>query len=266
MSRNTPGFRVQKCWVLVPLIVLLARVGACAAAVTRCSANGICYCVNPDFQDMVEKKVAHFRALIAAQRAKGKAIGYLSVPLSGSQGGIFTLNREISAAIKRRVEGRFGTDSLWILDPAVTEADIPGAGQKDYMLMWTEVLEGSDGLGRDFDLVYFVGPQDFADFFGFDGHADLGKIDAYYDRLDPKLRNKVNKADFRSYYGLRASVAFSAGAHDEWNIVRTINQKRRMNSNYGIIGQLPIFFDGHAVPTGEFEAAVEPGNVASCKN
>jgi len=45
---------------------------------------------------------------------------------------------------------------------------------------------------------------------------------------------KVNKAGFRRYYGLRASVAFSKGSHDEWNIVRMINQKRReADSNLG---------------------------------
>ena len=61
------------------------------------------------------------------------------------------------------------------------------------------------------------------------GANDLEILEAYYDResvADPKLR-QIDNREFRNYYGLRASVAASRGSHDEWNIVRLINERRR---------------------------------------
>jgi hypothetical protein len=37
-------------------------------------------------------------------------------------------------------------------------------------------MEGRDGLGRDFDFIYFVGPSDFARFFGLTGESDMRRI------------------------------------------------------------------------------------------
>src|SRR5262252_8412463 len=54
----------------------------------------------------------------------------------------------------------------------------------------------------------------------------MERLDAYYGNLvktDPDLA-KIDKKSFREYYVLRASVAFSFGSHDEWNIVRAINE------------------------------------------
>jgi hypothetical protein len=42
---------------------------------------------------------------------------------------------------------------------------------------------------------------------------------------DPELK-KVGKTTFRNYDALRACVSLSCGSHDEWNIVRGINEKR----------------------------------------
>ena len=53
-----------------------------AAPVTECSSIGICYCMNSDFKPVVDAQVVKLRGLIAAERAKGKAVGYLSIPLS----------------------------------------------------------------------------------------------------------------------------------------------------------------------------------------
>jgi len=62
------------------------------------------------------------------------------------------------------------------------------------------------------------------------GEADLmGQLNAEYERraaTDPGIKS-VDKRLFRDYYALRASVAFSLGSHDEWNIVRSINDTRR---------------------------------------
>jgi hypothetical protein len=251
---------------------------AAAANVTECTAGGLCYCVNADFKDAVAEKVDYFRKAIAAERAKGKAIGYMSVPLSSTGGSYFNLNREVAAKIKERVEARLGPGSAWLLDPTAREADLPTlnnvrAGQGDYLLMWTRILEGPKGLGEDFDFVYFVGPSDFASFFGLTGKDDMDRIAAYFDdrvAKDASLksaveRGTISKTAFRNYYALRASVAFSVGAHDEWNVIRAVNQRRRDDKAFGMANQLPVMFDGRAVSTGEYEQQVAGGNVGACK-
>jgi hypothetical protein len=71
----------------------------------------------------------------------------------------------------------------------------------------------------------------------------------------------------RDYCALRASVAFSYGSHDEWNIVRVINQKRHdADSKTGIARQMGVFFDGKPVPPGLFETAVAAGDARACRN
>jgi hypothetical protein len=136
--------------------------------------------------------------------------------------------------------------------------------------MWASVLEGPDGLG-DFDFVFFAGPQDFARYFGFDGNADMAKLDAYFDKrakTDPEfekaMQGGLTKPAFRKYYALRASASVSRGAHDEWNIVRTINERRRADSKLGTGNQIPMLFDGRAAAPPESEAGVSDGYVGKC--
>jgi hypothetical protein len=129
----------------------------------------------------------------------------------------------------------------------------------DYMLMWTRVLEGKSGLGEDFDFVYFVGPSEFARHFSLDGHGDTEKLV----KTDPDLA-KVDKKSFREYYALRASVAFSLGSHDEWNIVGAINEARRASKDYGIAKQLGVLFGGRAVAPGLFEVPIARGDAGAC--
>jgi hypothetical protein len=130
-----------------------------AAKITACTQLAICYCVNDDLKDVIEAKVARFREVLATERKAGKAIGYMSVPLSTIGGGFFNVNMEVAAAAKRHIEKRFGDGQVWILNPGVPEANIPNGSGADYMLMWTQLLEGKEGLGEDFDFVYFVGPR-----------------------------------------------------------------------------------------------------------
>lgn len=136
--------------------------------------------------------------------------------------------------------------------------------------MWTAVLEGADGLG-DFDAAYFAGPQDFARYFGFDGNNDMAKLDSYFDRRaasDPDFakatQNGLTKEAFRKFYGLRASSNVSRGAHDEWNVFRLLNDRRRQDAQYGMTAQIPIVFDGQGVPPLQQEAAVSGGYVGNC--
>lgn len=257
---------------------VLPWAAAQAAPVTECTAFRVCYCMNSDFRAAIDEKVAWYRGTIAAEKAKGKAIGYLSVPLSTAGGGYFGVNREVAAAVRERVEARYGEAAVWLLNPTAKEADLPAqngvrAGQGDYMLMWTRILEGARGLGEDFDFVYFVGPTDFAGHFGLTGKGDLERIAAYFaERLEKDAdlkraveRGSVTAAGFRNYYGLRASASFSAGAHDEWNVIRAVNARRRDDAAFGIVSQLPVLFDGRAAFSAEAEQGVAPGNAGACK-
>ncbi len=253
-------------------LILLIRGAVAAANGTECTAIGLCYCVSTELKPLIESRVAHFRNLIAEQRKAGKAVGYLSVPLSPAGGGYFNLNREVADSAKAAIEKRFGADFVWVLNPASPDADLPKGTGADYMLMWTTLLEGRDGFGEDFDFVYFAGPQEFARVFGLDGTSDMAKIDQYFERRrksDPDFEKAVQagltKAAFRKYYTLKASAAFSRGAHDEWNIVRIVNGRRRGESRFGIANQLPVMFDGRGAPPADGESAVSDGYVGKCK-
>lgn len=67
-------------------------------------------------------------------------------------------------------------------------------------------------------------------------------------------RNRTTAAPaFLRYYALRASSAYSSGAHDEWNIFVRINRKRPLGD------QVTIFFDSRSASPAEMEADVSPG-------
>lgn len=244
-----------------------------AAKITACTKIAVCYCVRDDLKALIEAKVEHFRGALAAERQAGKAIGYMSVPLSTIGGGFFNVNMDVAANARAHIERRFGAEQVWILNPGVPEANIPHGSGSDYMLMWTTILEGREGLGEDFDFVYFVGPHDFARYFGLDGSADMLKIEQYFDKrlkADPALQKAVDKgltrSAFRNYYTLKASTSFSKGAHDEWNIIRALNERRRAHDRFGVGNQLAVFFDGAGLPPFGPEAAVSEGYAGRCGN
>ena len=54
------------------------------------------------------------------------------------------------------------------------------------------------------------------------------------------------------------------GAHDEWNIVRLINERRRADGKLGTGNQIPLLFDGRAAAPSESEASVSDGYVGKC--
>jgi hypothetical protein len=265
------GFTQMRCCALLVLLAGFLAAGAPARAdtVTECTLDKFCYCIDAGLKGVIDQQAAAVREAIGKQKAQGKAIGYMSIPISTVAGSYSGVNAKVGAEVKERVESRFGPNDAWILNPAATQVALPpGASGADYMLMWTKVLEGRTGLGEDFDFVYFVGPSDFARHFPLDGRADLERLDAYYDGLvktDPDL-GKIDKKSFREYYALRASVAFSFGSHDEWNIVRAINEKRRADKDhYGIARQLGVFFDGRAVAPGLLETPIAAGTADACK-
>jgi len=269
MSANFRISNIAACSFAAAAIAL-SQPAAYAAKTTECAKVGVCYCVNDELKATIASRVERFRQMIADQRKAGKAVGYLSVPLTSTGGGNFDVNKAVAESAKAAIEKRFGADFIWVLNPGTLEADLPKGTGADYMAMWAALLEGADGLG-DFDFVFFAGPQDFARYFGFDGTADMAKLDAYFDqrvKSDPAFEKAVQggltKVAFRKYYGLRASASVSRGAHDEWNIFRLINEKRRADSKLGTGNQIPMLFDGRAATPPESEAPVSEGYVGKC--
>jgi len=267
LKRNSPAIGALLC-----LAAMTAKPSPAAEA-TQCTKIAICYCVNADLKSLIDAKVAHFREVLASERKAGKAVGYLSVPLSTSGGGFSNVNMEVAAAARTHIEKRFGNGQVWVLNPGIPEANIPNGSGADYMLMWTQVLEGRDGLGEDFDFVYFVGPQDFARYFALDGTADMLKIEQFFDKrveTDADLRKAVDKgltrSAFRNYHALKASTSFSKGAHDEWNIVRALNERRRAHDQFGIANQLAVLFDGMGVAPSSSEGVTSDGYAGKCGN
>ncbi len=259
-------FSIRLCAAFVATGIPAAH----AAKVSECAKVGVCYCINDELKPVIAAKVERFRQLLADQRKSGKAVGYLSVPLTSAGGGNFNVNREVAESTKAAIEKRFGADFLWVLNPGTLDADLPKGTGADYMAMWAALLEGPDGLG-DFDFVFFAGPQDFARYFGFDGANDMGKLDAWFDKrvkddpdFDKAVKGGLTKLAFRKYYGLRASASVSRGAHDEWNIIRLVNERRRADSKLGTGNQIPMLFDGRAVAPPESEANVSEGYVGKC--
>jgi len=251
-------------------LLALAPSMAHAAKATECTKLGVCYCVNEELRAAIATKVEAFRRIIGEQRKAGKAVGYLSIPLTSTGGGNFNVNRDVAQGAKAAIEKRYGADFVWVLDPTTPDADLPRGTGADYMLLWASVLEGPDGLG-DFDFVFFAGPQDFARYFALDGNADMAKLDAYFDRraksdpdFEKTIQSGLSRAAFRNYYALRASASVSRGAHDEWNIVRAINERRRTDSKLGTGSQIPMLFDGRALAPPEAEAPASEGYVGKC--
>src|SRR4051812_39504377 len=272
LARNTIRFGFPALTVMV-LALTLPNEGR-AAQVTQCTALDICYCVNTDYRDAISENVARVRQLIKSAKAQGKAVGYLSVPLSPAGGGSFAVNAEAAAKTADSVTARLGARSVYLLNPGAEAGNkMNGASGADFMYMWTQILEGGPGgLGEDFDFFYFAGPTDFANYFGLTGQGDLDRLEDWFDKRvsqDPAFKKSVDdggvtKPGFRNYYGLRASVAFSYGSHDEWNIARLINDRRRGATDFGIANQLSVLFDGRPLSPGGYENPAASGDVGRC--
>jgi hypothetical protein len=235
-------------------------------------AAGFCLCVSDSLQSAADQKAQHFRDLIHSAHTRHQVAIYLSVPLSSGQGGYFPLNREIAEGVAAEVIRRFGETHAWVLNPAVPEADLPkGATQADYLYMWAQVLYGAEQAKDGVELVYFVGPEDVGRFLRLNGRDELAWLAKYFHHrvdTDPDFAKavssgKIVEAEFVAHYSFLTSVSFSVGAHDEWNLIELINQMRRAAA--GITHQLPILFDGRAVPPPLYEATVAAGNVGPCR-
>lgn len=185
------------------------------------------------------------------------------------------MNVAISDFLKARLEARF-EGRVWALAPGKAESELPKVNGKnaqggEYMYMWTQVLAGDDGYGRDFDLLYAAGPSEIGSFFG--APDDLpNAIDRYIELRatgDADFRSQIAtnpdaRKRFLAYYLTKASVTFSDGSHDEWNIFSEINRKRRTIEALGLGDQIPALFDGRGVNPSDIEAKVSPGYEKPC--
>jgi hypothetical protein len=170
----------------------------------------------------------------------------------------------------------------------------PGGG--DYLRMWTKVLveDGVGNLARNFDAFYFLGPRDVFSFFTENGSQSMtAGIQSYFARKiatdaefcdyfsipdiswgdreqgqsspDARARWAELRRSFLRFYGLKASANFSLGSHDEWAILRLVNQERRKRSvsadqlDGDVSDQLAAFFDGVQVSLSASEAPVSRG-------
>jgi hypothetical protein len=227
------------------------------------TAVGIRFCVDPAFDAVVAAQAQRVRDDVRAQRQAGKLIVYASTPISPRGGGHQETNLAIAASVKSRLEKEYG-GAVWVLDPGRYQLpDVNGkpAGGAEYMVMWTAVLAGDDGAGRDFDAAHFTGPGDMRAFFGCGREDVSGCLERWLDTrgaTDSKLRREVADAPARRhafirYYALRASSAYSSGSRDEWNILVKINRRRPVGE------QIAVYFDGRPASPAEMEAEVSPG-------
>ena len=257
-------------WSPAVLILVLAA-GLDAASAAECAAPkaivttsvGMKYCADPAFDAVIAAQVQRVRQDTRAQRQAGKLVIYASTPISPRGGGHVETNLEIAASVKSKLEKEYGA-AVWVMDPG--RYQMPDAGGKspggaEYMVMWTAVLAGDDGMGRDFDMVHFTGPNDMRAFFGCGRDDITGCIDRWLTAraaVDDKLRRSIaadpaRRQAFLRYYALRASSAYSSGAHDEWNIFVKINRRRPLGE------QVAVFFDGRPTSPPEMETQVSPG-------
>jgi hypothetical protein len=154
------------------------------------------YCADPAFDAVIAAQVQRARQDTRAQRQAGKLVVYASTPISPRGGGHVETNLEIAASVKSRLEKEYGS-AVWVLDPGRYQMpDVGGKspGGAEYMVMWTAVLAGEDGMGRDFDKVHFTGPTDMRAFFGCGRDDVTGCIDRWLTAraaVDDKLRRGV---------------------------------------------------------------------------
>jgi hypothetical protein len=129
------------------------------------------------------------------------------------------------------------------------------------MVMWTAVAAGEDGRRQGLRHDPLHRPERHARLLR-PWKEDVGGCLARWIEnraaADAKFRREVaddaaKRQAFVRYYALRASAAYSTGAHDEWNIFVKINRKRPLGE------QVAMFFDGRPASPVEMEVEVSPG-------
>jgi hypothetical protein len=252
---------VLGCTWLCPLPAAAAD---CTPPRTRVSTIlGLALCIDPAFEPAIAAHVEKIRSDVSAQRQAGKLVLYLSTPVGPRDGGRERIDLDVAKAVKVRLERELG-DRVWVLDPhqyALPPLEGRAPGPEEQMLVWTRMLAGTDGLGRDVDLAYFTGPTDVRAYFGCargDLVGCLARWIAARMAGEEAFRMEVEadpggQAALLRYYAVRASSAQSKTAHDEWNVFVRINRRRPLEEQIG------MFFDGRALSPAEVETPVWPG-------
>lgn len=250
-----------------------------------------------EWLQLFDEQVQLIQEDIERARADNRSVVYLSCPISNRGGGCSLTNVEIAKYTQHRLMTEWGS-GFWILNPAqyqmeskegtglihrharklkITEetfGGLPPPCGGDYMRMWTKVLveDDSGNIGDRFDAFYFLGPRDTLEFFS-PGRLErlTTSIEEYFAAkfsTDAEFRKSFSsknpddwerlRRDYVRFYGLRAGSNYSKGAHDEWNILVLLNQKR-LQEKEGIGSQIAAYFDGVQVAPGAAETAVFRG-------
>jgi hypothetical protein len=269
-NRNCSCFAIAICLVTVfgsPVSQLYAQTPSPTPVHKNVKTSiGTTYCLDEDFLPTLEGKIVKIRAAVRAQRAKGKFIGYISMPIAPTGGGSADINKRVGDRVKKYLENEYG-NRVWLLLPVADENAIPVVNGKnphgeEYNYVWTQVLGGEDGHGRDFDLFYFVGPSDFWRSLNLTPKTAFAVLDQLAD--EARLPEDAKRL-FVSYYAFRASATASKGSHDEWNVLRLINDARRSDTDFGVGDQIASFFDGRPVELDDVETSVSSGYEGTCK-
>lgn len=222
------------------------------------SKSGFTFSVNPDIITDIENLINQITLELNKKKEEGKFVCYISVPISPTGGGDFRTNNEIAGFVENKVLALFGED-LWVLNPA--KYNLPkSAGGGDYMAIWSDILAGINGEGEDLDMVYFIGPNDVWNYFDI-SHTDRivtlknwlkkkAESDEHYKNI---ISDEQSLKSFLRYYAIRGSVAYSKGAHDEWNIITALNSKRSIGND------IAVYFDGRPIEPGDFDDSTDFG-------
>ncbi len=196
----------------------------------------------------------------------------------------YQLESKQGTGLIHRFARELGVDSKRLQD---LEKNYP-AKDGDYMRMWTRVLVEDDdnkNVGGRFSSFYFLSPTDVQRFFGQNETSTLtaaveeyfssqfamnADFRDYFSTEDPSGKRPSNwkdlwqqrRDDFVRFYSLRASVAFSKGSHDEWNIFVELNRRRIAlgdGSGYGLGSQISAYFNAKQVDPSSAETPISPG-------
>lgn len=188
-----------------------------------------------------------------------------------------------------------GGDYMRMWTKALVEDDPVDHNRRHYYRPSPVGNHALKNTGQHFDAFYFIGPLDVHEFFCKGEAKSLSSaIETYFaskcetdrdfreaynikgikwgvspgtrpakDQGTLKLQWEKLRRDYLRFYALRASVTFSLGSHDEWNIFKRINDLRRertsRNGNLGIAEQLGGLFDGVQISPASGETTVSKG-------
>ncbi len=174
-----------------------------------------------DWVELFDRQTALVKEDLKRAYVEGRAIVYMSCPISSAGGGHYATNVDIAGSVERNLMAKLG-ERFFILNPSRYQLETkegvgliyrhaeairletgrtieleklmknspPGGG--DYMRMWTKVMveddyrEGTNNtlpnMGNLLDMVYFVGPSDVQEFFLGASHSLSQAVETYFAR------------------------------------------------------------------------------------